>query len=227
LIHVNIANNKRYRQSTGAPAMATAEWFAFSVATLAATSSPGPNAMLVVRNTVRYGPGSAIFTVIGNLCARCVTASGVMLGLNALFGASPWLLLSLRLAGAAFLIWLAVKAMRARRPVASPARDAQRACYPRLKVGVEASIVSMSNPNTLGFFAAALPQLVDLNAPLLPQWATLILIDTGVVLGVMATYALVTHAVHRRVENQERLALIRRGGGIALIVVGITMLPLR
>ncbi|WP_277188196.1 LysE family translocator [Caballeronia sp. BR00000012568055] len=207
--------------------MATAEWFAFSVATLAATSSPGPNAMLVVRNTVRYGIGSAIFTVIGNLCARCVTASGVMLGLNVLLGASPWLLLSLRLGGAAFLIWLGVKAVRARRPLASPARGNERACYPRLKVGVEASIVSMSNPNTLGFFAAALPQLVDLNAPLLPQWATLIVIDTGVVLGVMATYALVTHAVHRRVANPARLTLIRRGGGIALIVVGITMLPLR
>jgi homoserine/homoserine lactone efflux protein len=207
--------------------VAAATWFAFSVATLAATSSPGPNAMLVVRNTVRYGPGAAIFTVMGNLSARCMTASGVMLGLSALLGASPWLLMSLRVAGAAFLIWLGIKAMRARRAPASPSHASVRIRCPRLKIGVEASVVSMSNPNTLGFFAAALPQLVDLNAPLMPQLATLIAIDTGVVLLVMSTYAGVTHAIHRRVTNERRLTMIRRGGGVVLILVGITMLPLR
>jgi homoserine/homoserine lactone efflux protein len=85
----------------------------------------------------------------------------------------------------------------------------------------------VSNPITLGFFAAALPQLVHLNAPLVPQWAALISHDVGVVLVVMTTYALVTHSVHRRVANPARLTPIRRGGGIALIVVGMSMLPLR
>jgi homoserine/homoserine lactone efflux protein len=204
-----------------------AAWIAFGVATLAATSSPGPNAMLVVRNTVRYGPGAALFTVLGNLCARCITASALMFGLSALLGASPWLLLSLRVAGAAFLIWLGIKAIRGRRAMPALAHASIPIGCPRLKIGLEASVVSMANPNTLGFFAAALPQLVDLHAPIAPQLATLVTIDASVVLVVMTTYAGVTHAIHRRLTNERRLAMIRRGGGVALIVVGITMLPLR
>lgn len=207
--------------------MSSATWLAFSVATLAATGSPGPNAMLVVRNTVRYGPRAALFTISGNVCARVVMASGVMLGLSALFDTSPRLVIGMRLAGALYLIWLGGRAIFGPRRLAAVAQVSPNIKRPCTRIFLEASVVSLSNPNTLGFFAAAVPQLVDVRAPLLPQLATLIAIDTGVVLVVMTTYTCVTYIVHRRVSNQDRLAMIRRSGGAALIIVGLTMLPLR
>nr|WP_284503900.1 LysE family translocator [Caballeronia sp. GAWG2-1] len=208
-------------------AVTTATWLAFSIATLAATGSPGPNAMLVVRNTVRYGLYAALFTVSGNLCSRFVMASGVMLGLSALLNASPWLVIGLRLAGALYLIWLGIRAMRGQGPQAAVTHVTPHVRQPCLRIFVEAATVSLVNPNTLGFFAAAVPQLVDLHTPILPQLATLIAIDTTVVLTVMSTYAFVTHAVHRRITSHSRLMMIRRGGGAALVIVGLTMLPLR
>jgi homoserine/homoserine lactone efflux protein len=209
------------------PAVISGAWLAFSIATLAATGSPGPNAMLVVRNTVRYGPRAAWFTVSGNLCARLVMAGGVMLGLSAVLNTTPWLVFSLRLAGAAYLIWLGARALRGRRARPSLAQAAPHVKRPCLRLFLEASIVSISNPNTLGFFAAAIPPLVDVGTPLLPQFVTLIAIDTGVVLAVMSTYTLTTHLLHRRVTDHARLTMIRRAGGLTLMVVGITMLPLR
>jgi threonine/homoserine/homoserine lactone efflux protein len=210
--------------STEVPAGA---WIAFATATLAATGSPGPNALLMVRNTSRYGLSSAAFTLSGNLSARVAMATAIMLGLSALLSTSPLLLIVLRAAGASYLIYLGAKAIVVRRkpgalpqPVASPRKR-------RSVLFLEASAVSAANPNTLGFFAAVIPQLVDVRAALLPQLGTLLAIDASVVVLVMSGYAVATHLLHQRVCANDRMLLIKRCGGVVLIIVGVTMLPLR
>jgi threonine/homoserine/homoserine lactone efflux protein len=204
--------------STEVPAGA---WIAFATATLAATGSPGPNALLMVRNTSRYGLSSAAFTLSGNLSARVAMATAIMLGLSALLSTSPLLLIVLRAAGASYLIYLGAKAFVVRRkpgalpqPVASPRKR-------RSVLFLEASAVS------LGFFAAVIPQLVDVRAALLPQLGTLLAIDASVVVLVMSGYAVATHLLHRRICANDRMLLIKRCGGVVLIIVGVTMLPLR
>jgi hypothetical protein len=84
----------------------------------------------------------------------------------------------------------------------------------------------VSNPITLGFFAAALPQLVHLNAPLVPQWAFANFSRCGCGVGGDDDLRPGDARGASRGANPTRLALIWRGG-IALIAVGITMLPVR
>jgi homoserine/homoserine lactone efflux protein len=154
-------------------------------------------------------------------------ATAIMLGLSALLSTSPLLLIVLRAAGASYLIYLGAKAIVVRRkpgalpqPVASPRKR-------RSVLFLEASAVSAANPNTLGFFAAVIPQLVDVRAALLPQLGTLLAIDASVVVLVMSGYAVATHLLHRRICANDRMLLIKRCGGVVLIIVGVTMLPLR
>jgi homoserine/homoserine lactone efflux protein len=205
--------------------VSTGTWIAFATATLAATGSPGPNALLIVRNTARYGLRSAVVTLTGNLSSRIMLASGIMLGLSALLGASPLLVMSMRLGGALYLIYLGAKAFRVCR-VRTSALSGVPATRSRRTLFLEATAVSAANPNTLGFFAAAIPQLIDTHTPMLPQLGTLLCVDAGMVVIVMSSYALATHLLHRKIAEQGRLLLVRRSGGAVLIVVGLTMLPL-
>ncbi|WP_213777009.1 LysE family translocator [Caballeronia sp. dw_276] len=209
------------------PEMPAGAWIAFATATLAATGSPGPNALLMVRNTSRYGLSSAAFTLSGNLSARIAMATGIMLGLSALLSASPLLLIVLRAAGAAYLIYLGIKAFVVRRKPGTLPQPAASARKRRMALFLEASAVSAANPNTLGFFAAVIPGLVDVRSALLPQLGTLLAIDAAVVVLVMSVYAVATHLLHRKICAHDRMLLIKRCGGAVLIIVGVTMLPLK
>ncbi len=207
--------------------MSAVGWIGFATATLAATGSPGPNALLIIRNTSRYGVSSAALTMLGNVMGRIAMACGIVLGLSALLGSMPQVLVALRAAGALCLIYFGIKAfiVRRRTHVMPPSRDHLRRSNAMLFL--EASAVSVGNPNTLGFFAAVIPQFVDVRAALMPQLSTLLAIDSMIVMLVMSTYAVATHFLRRRSFTQNRLQLIKRCGGAMLIVVGVSMLPLR
>jgi threonine/homoserine/homoserine lactone efflux protein len=87
--------------------------------TLAATLIvllPGPDTLVVLRNLMRHGRRRAGLTVAGVLCGLAVWVCAASLGLSALLRASHDAYSVLRLAGAAYLVWLGVQSLRAKRP---------------------------------------------------------------------------------------------------------------
>ncbi len=116
---------------------------------------PGPNVALIVANSLTFGVRAGLLTVAS-------------LGVTALLGALAEAFEILRWLGAAYLVWLAIRAWRA------PADDLSetRAVSPGKTFG-RGFLVSLTNPKTLAFYAAFLPQFLDPAAPLGPQMAIL------------------------------------------------------
>ncbi|MET8454834.1 LysE family translocator [Streptomyces parvulus] len=87
---------------------------AFLVAALALCVTPGPDLMFIVAMGGRGGPTAGVMAAFGVACAMLVHAVAAALGLSALFTTLPTLYHLLRWAGAAYLLYLAVKAFRDR-----------------------------------------------------------------------------------------------------------------
>ncbi|MEU0738605.1 LysE family translocator [Streptomyces sp. NPDC006134] len=132
---------------------------AFLVAAFALCVSPGPDMMFIVAMGGRGGPAAGVMAAFGVACAMLVHAVAAALGLSALFTALPVLYHVLRWAGAAYLLYLAVKAFRDRSVPGgeeAPARGAgmRRAFW-------QGAVTNLLNPKVILFNVAFLPQFVD------------------------------------------------------------------
>src|SRR4051812_8413142 len=121
---------------------------------------PGPSVLFVIGRALALGRRAALTTVLGNALGALVLVAAVALGVGSIVERSVLVFTALKLAGAAYLIYLGVKAWRGRHllPAAFtgdlPARGGLRTLWDGFAVGV-------SNPKTIVFFAAVLPQFVD------------------------------------------------------------------
>ena len=106
--------------------MSVHTWLLFAFAYLLTTLTPGPNVLLVVRNTVRHGARGTVVSILGNLLVQLVVVTLVALGVGALLAAMPPLFVALKLAGAAYLIYLGVKRAR---PCPRWCRSAASGCF--------------------------------------------------------------------------------------------------
>lgn len=162
-------------------------YIAFIAASLALALMPGPNVAVIVSNSVAYGSRYGLLTVAGTTSAMVPQLLVVTLGLaGVLTFMSHWFDV-LRWVGAAYLIYLGVEALRA--PPANlggtkPEPKSARAIYFR------GALVSLTNPKTLLFFGAFLPQFVDAKGNALAQLAVLSLTFLIVCASVDATWAL-------------------------------------
>ncbi|ARQ67579.1 LysE family translocator [Streptomyces marincola] len=131
---------------------------AFLVAALALCVTPGPDMMFIVAMGGRGGPAAGVMAALGVAGAMCVHAVAATLGLSALFTALPALYHVLRWAGAAYLLYLAVKAFRDRGPLGSGDENTgpgyRRAFW-------QGAVINLLNPKVILFNVAFLPQFVD------------------------------------------------------------------
>jgi homoserine/homoserine lactone efflux protein len=118
---------------------------------------PGPNVSLIVANSIAHGPRYGLITVAGTTSAAVVQLTCVVLGLTGLLSLMATWFERLRWAGVAYLIYLGVMAWRA--PPADLAATRAQRKSPR-DIYLRGFLVSLTNPKTLLFYAAFLPQFV-------------------------------------------------------------------
>ena len=157
--------------------MSPALWAAFAAATAVLMLIPGPNFALIVANSLRFGIRAGLLTVAGTSAAMVAQLAVASLGVTAIFGALSETFGILR--------WLGVRAW------AEPAGDLSptRAAPPSKTFG-RGFFVSLTNPKTLAFYAAFLPQFLDASAPLGPQMAILSLTFVAIALAVDSGWAI-------------------------------------
>ncbi|MFE6196888.1 LysE family translocator [Streptomyces sp. NPDC057838] len=132
---------------------------AFLVAAFALCVTPGPDMMFIVAMGGRGGPAAGVMAAVGVACAMLVHAVAAALGLSALFTALPTLYHVLRWAGAAYLLYLAVKAFRDR---SAPGDGTAGTAGPGLRRAFwQGAITNLLNPKVILFNVAFLPQFVD------------------------------------------------------------------
>ena len=136
----------------------------FLLGSVIVTVVPGADMALVTRQVLRGGRSLAHRTIAGNLAGLVVHGSACAAGLSALLLASATAYDAIRLAGAAYLIFLAVQAFRDRGHLAATATDATapRGRFDRLTGAATQGFVStVLNPKPALFFLAFVPQFVD------------------------------------------------------------------
>ncbi len=131
---------------------------AFLLASLALAAAPGPGVVYIVTRTIAQGRRAGIASVVGVALGNLGNAIGAAIGLAALFALSSAAFTVVKFAGAAYLVYLGVKALRRTDGgvEAAPSRE------PRLgRIFRQGCLVALLNPKTAIFFAAFLPQFID------------------------------------------------------------------
>jgi threonine/homoserine/homoserine lactone efflux protein len=140
---------------------------AFALASLVLAVTPGPDMALQLSRTVNYGRLHGMLTGAGALSGIAVHTTLVALGISILIVAAPPLFLALKIAGAAYLIWLAWQAVvhggGLRISAAAPRAPTHWQSY---LTGVG---INLLNPKVVLFFVTFLPQFVDRHDPAAPQ----------------------------------------------------------
>jgi threonine/homoserine/homoserine lactone efflux protein len=133
---------------------------AFAVTAFIIIVIPGPSVMFIVARALAHGRKASALTVAGNTAGEYVQVAAVAFGVGLLVERSVAIFTALKLFGAAYLVFLGVKTFRDRRsleaalqPTLEP-QSAHRYFLPGFVVGV-------SNPKTVIFLVAILPQFVS------------------------------------------------------------------
>ena len=198
---------------------------AFAVASLVLIVIPGPGVLFIVGRALSHGRRTAIATACGHAVGNYVVAVFVAVGLGALLQRSAEAFWIVKLAGAGYLVWLGIHAVRHRKQLADafgaaapPPRSTGRAAWDGLVVG-------LTNPKAYILFGAVLPQFVNRTAGHIAA-QMLILALVSVTIGVISDsgWGLAASGVRAWfTRSPRRYALVGGAGGLAMIAVGVTV----
>lgn len=140
--------------------MDTLTWFYFAIACLGLALTPGPNSLLVMTHSVRFGPALTFYTISGGIFTFVLLMIISMFGIDALLQAYPPLLEYIKIVGGIYIVWLGLKQFLLTR--LTPSEDA-RFMYPinRISLFTQGAASAGSNPKVFLFFGAFLTQFID------------------------------------------------------------------
>jgi threonine/homoserine/homoserine lactone efflux protein len=196
---------------------------AFLLASLVLAVTPGPGVVYIVARTLTQGRAAGLASVAGVAAGNLGNALGASLGLAALFALSAAAFGVVKWAGAAYLVWLGVQALRRPPPTAAAAGATLTAQRPA-RIFRDGFVVALLNPKTALFFAAFLPQFIDASAAAAPQAVSL---GAAFVLIAAATdtgYVLLAGAVARALAGggaRRAAALGRYAAAATFIALGL------
>jgi threonine/homoserine/homoserine lactone efflux protein len=172
----------------------------FALAALALIAIPGPNMVYVATRSMSEGRRSGLASALGLETGTIIHVCAAAAGLSALIASSATAFNALRYLGAAYLVYLGVKALRQRdtpKDAAAPRPVSLARAYR------QAIVVQLLNPKVALFFLAFLPQFVDPERG--PVWAQVLVL--GAILGALGflmdcVYAVVSAAAAGRLRGR-------------------------
>ena len=132
----------------------------YLVAAAALVLAPGPAQALVIARSVERGPGAGLVTVLGLDLATMVHTMAAALGLSALLATSATAFTVVKLAGAAYLVWIGVSTFRRAGTVAVDAGAPSSTDGSAPRLFAHGVVTGLLNPKVAVFFLAFLPQFV-------------------------------------------------------------------
>jgi threonine/homoserine/homoserine lactone efflux protein len=203
----------------------TSTLLAFAAASVVIIAVPGPSVLFTIGRALSSGRREALLTVVGNALGILTQICALAVGLGPLIATSATAYTVLKVVGAGYLVWLGVQAIRNRRalaeafgsgvPVPTPTLHAVRAGY----------VVGVTNPKTVVFFAALLPQFVEQGSPVLVQLAALGAVFAVLALLMDGTVALAaSRARDWFASSPRRRARVGGAGGVMMVGLGTGLL---
>ncbi|CAG7843875.1 Homoserine/homoserine lactone efflux protein [Pseudoclavibacter triregionum] len=192
---------------------------AFALASALLIMVPGPSVLFVVGRSIALGRRAGILSVVGNTLGTIPAIVAVAFGVGALISASLVAFTLLKLAGAAYLVWLGIQAIRHRHDHAGEAPPADASAWKLLRQGF---VVGATNPKAIAFFVAVLPQFVAHEAG--PAWAQMLVL--GLVYQAIALMSDTIWAVAAGAartwfaRSPKRMSSLSTSGGAMMIGLG-------
>ena len=195
--------------------------FALAAAVLIAV--PGPSVLFVIGRSLALGRKGGLLSVLGNALGMIPQIVAVALGVGVALAQSVLLFTIVKFAGAAYLVFLGIQAIRHRgrsTTAADPSRSAST-----FRVLREGFIVGATNPKSLVFFVAVLPQFVEYTSGAIPlQLAILGAVFLLIALVSDSIWALVAGTARQWfARSPRRITTLGTTGGAMMIALGGTL----
>jgi threonine/homoserine/homoserine lactone efflux protein len=203
-------------------------WWLFVAMAFVVSATPGPNMLLVMSHSARFGWRAAIATMCGCMSAllamMCISAAGM----GALLHAFPAVFDAMRLAGAAYLAYLGVQGWRTRVADTDEATpDAARETAVPKHLYRQGMLVAASNPKAILFAAAFFPQFLDPAAAKLPQFSILLVTFAVIEVSWYLVYALGGHKLSHYLRRASVMRVFNRVTGGVFIGFAALMATVR
>lgn len=195
----------------------------FAVVSFAIVVVPGPSVLFAISRAIVGGRRHALLTVLGNAAGLFAQVVFVALGLGVLVTGSDQAYAVLKLAGAAYLVWLGIGAIRHRGDSAKALQTAgtERSTAP-LRDGF---VIGVTNPKSIVFLAALLPQYVDASMGMVAaQMVLLGAVFCLIAIACDSTWAIVAARARRWLSSDpRRLTWMSVAGGLVMVSLGLLL----
>ncbi|MEU3269490.1 LysE family translocator [Saccharomonospora sp. NPDC006951] len=199
---------------------------AFAALTFVMVVVPGPSVLFTISRALTVGRRDALLTVAGNAAGIYTQVVAVAFGLGALISRSAEVFTAIKLAGACYLGYLGIQALRHRRSLSAVFEAGAKGGRARtLRVLRDGFVVGVANPKSIVFLAAVLPQFVHYESGAVAGQILLL----GILLPVIA---LVTDSMWALLagtardwfaRSPRRLEVIGGASGLTMIGLGATL----
>jgi len=198
----------------------------FALASLILIAIPGPSVLFVIGRSLSLGRRGGLWSVVGNELGGLIPITAVAFGVGSIVAQSVALFTIVKILGASYLAYLGVQAIRHRKDGLGESAAVTPRGVSSPTVLRQGFIVGATNPKTIVFFVAALPQFVDFHAGAVPvQMLVLGVVFTVIAFLCDATWALIAGSARTWfARSPRRLAAVRASGGGMMIGLGGTLL---
>lgn len=190
----------------------------YIIAVIAIIATPGPNAILVIQQSIRHGKIAAIFNAFGGATASFLLILISLIGLHSIL--SDEIIIPITIVGSLYLIYLGYKNLKIDLKFSDDLNESKK--IKNFSFFKESFLVGISNPKDIIFFLIFLPQFIDKNIGFLKSSIILILIWLFLDVLIMLTYGLL--ALNIRKLSQRKIHLVSKISGSILISIGLIIM---
>lgn len=190
---------------------------AYAAACLVLAIVPGPTVTVIIASSLARGTKAGLMNILGTQIGMLTMVIVVAFGLEAVLNFMSFAFDWIKLAGAAYLIWIGVNMLRSDGRLGAGAAGPQRT---PLQDATRGFLVIWSNPKALIFLGALLPQFVDKSQPTFPQIVILGLIFMTIASMTDSMYAVLAGRM-RHLLSAARVKVVSRISGVVLICGGL------
>lgn len=200
-------------------------WITYLVATIVLSVTPGPGVFSSISSGLHHGFRLGLWNGVGMQVANAILVGVVSLGLGAILLASETLFAAVKWVGVAYLVYLGIATWRS--PPRAFEEDRDDNAHTAWQVFLRGFLVNITNPKGIIFFAAILPQFIDVARPQMPQYAIFAATTFGVDLVVMMGYTALAARVFRVMKEPAHLRWVNRTLGGTFVAAGLALAGFR